>query len=214
MPTKTPWLNISDLLLNRASYFQIYSLIYELVSERKRKFIVREISVFMAIHVNFGLAPHSVKTDHEKAAGASSENYFLFRQNYRACKMRSNYAGVNLPSALCEENKNKISNQITSPMYLQNRSFKAGAHQMEPLSPLISWVNPFPRRFINRTTFFCNSWIAWMRLLPAVWTKTILLSFLSFHWLFPLLARETSSVNCSIYKSTRERVESNGLYGR
>ena len=65
-----------------------------------------------------------------------------------------------------------------------------GAHQMEPLSPLISWVNPFPRRFINRTTFFCNAWIAWMRLLPAVWSKTILLSFLYFHWLFPLLARE------------------------
>ena len=85
---------------------------------------------------------------------------------------------------------------------------------MEPPCPLISWVNPFPRRFINRTIFFCNAWIAWMRLLPAVWSKTILLSFLEFHWLFPLLARETSSGNCSIYKSTRERVDSNGLYGR
>ena len=31
---------------------------------------------------------------------------------------------------------------------------------------------------------------------------------------FPLLACETSSGNCSIYKSTRERVHSNGLYGR
>lgn len=85
---------------------------------------------------------------------------------------------------------------------------------MEPPCPLISWVNPLPRRFINRTTFFCNAWIAWMRLLPAVWSKTILLSFLYFHWLFPLLARETSSGNCSIYKSTRERVDSSGLYGR
>ena len=214
MPTKTPWLNISNLLLNRTSYFQIYSIIYELVCERKRKFIVREIPLFMVIHVNFGLAPHSVQTDHKKAAGASSENYVLFRQNYRACKMRSSCAGVNLPSALCEENKNKISSQVTSPMQLQNRSFKAGAHQMEPLSPLISWVNNFPRRFINRTTFFCNSWIAWMRLLPAVWTKTILLSFLSFHWLFPLLACETLSWDCSINKSTRERVDSNGLYWR
>ena len=90
----------------------------------------------------------------------------------------------------------------------------SGAHQMEPPCPLISGVNPFPRRFINRTTFFCNAWIAWMRLLPAVWSKTILLSFLHFHWLFPLLARETYSGNCSIYKSTRERVDSNGLYGR
>ena len=84
---------------------------------------------------------------------------------------------------------------------------------MEPPCPLISWVNPFPGRFINRTTFFCNAWIAWMRLLPAVWSKTIL-SFLYFHCLFPLLARETSSGNCSIYKSTREMVDSNGLYGR
>ena len=80
----------------------------------------------------------------------------------------------------------------------------SGAHQMEPPCPLISWVNPFPRRFINRTTFFCNAWIAWMRLLPAVWSKTILLSFLHFHGLFPLLARETYSGTCSIYKSTRE----------
>ena len=30
----------------------------------------------------------------------------------------------------------------------------AGAHQMEPPSPLISWVNPFPSRFINRTACF------------------------------------------------------------
>ena len=37
-----------------------------------------------------------------------------------------------------------------------------GAHQMEPPSLLISGVNPFPSRFINRTIFFV------MRLLPAV----------------------------------------------
>ena len=33
----------------------------------------------------------------------------------------------------------------------------AGAHQMELPSPLISWVNPFPSRVINRTIFFCNA---------------------------------------------------------
>ena len=33
-------------------------------------------------------------------------------------------------------------------------SWLAGAHQMEPPSPLISWVNPFPSRFINRTASF------------------------------------------------------------
>ena len=30
----------------------------------------------------------------------------------------------------------------------------SGAHQMEPPSPLISWVNPFSSRFINRTASF------------------------------------------------------------
>ena len=40
------------------------------------------------------------------------------------------------------------------------------------------------------------------------------MSFLYFHWLFPLSARETSSGNRSIYKSTRKRVDSKGLYGR
>ena len=29
-----------------------------------------------------------------------------------------------------------------------------GANQMHPPSPLISWVNPFPSRFINRTACF------------------------------------------------------------
>ena len=35
-----------------------------------------------------------------------------------------------------------------------NDSDNAGAHQLEPLSPLISWVNPFPSSFIFRTAFF------------------------------------------------------------
>ena len=33
-------------------------------------------------------------------------------------------------------------------------SRETGAHQMEPPSPLISWVNPFPSRFITRTACF------------------------------------------------------------
>ena len=81
---------------------------------------------------------------------------------------------------------------------------KPGAHQMELPSPLISWVNPFPNRVINRTIFFCNS-------LESHECTCCLLSFLYFHWLFALLARETSSGNRSIYKSTRERVYSKGL---
>ena len=82
-----------------------------------------------------------------------------------------------------------------------------GAHQMELPAPLISWVNPFPSRVINSTIFFCNA-------LESHECACCLLSFLYFHWLFPLLARETSSVNRSIYKSTRERVDSKGLGGR
>ena len=82
-----------------------------------------------------------------------------------------------------------------------------GAHQMEPPSLLISWVNPYPSRFINRTIFFCNA-------LESHECTCCLLSFLYFHWLFPLSARETSPGNRSIYKSTRERVDSKGLYGR
>ena len=35
-----------------------------------------------------------------------------------------------------------------------NTSEKTGAHQLKPLSPLISGVNPFPSRFINRTARF------------------------------------------------------------
>ena len=35
-----------------------------------------------------------------------------------------------------------------------NTSAKTGAHQLELLSPLISGVNPFPSRFINRTARF------------------------------------------------------------
>ena len=78
---------------------------------------------------------------------------------------------------------------------------------MELPSPLTSWVNPFPSRVINRTIFFCNA-------LESHECAYCLLSFLYFHWLFPLSARETSSGNRSIYKSTRERVDSKGLCGR
>ena len=78
---------------------------------------------------------------------------------------------------------------------------------MELTSPLISWINLFPSRVINRTIFFCNA-------LESHECPCCLLSFLYFHWLFPLLERETSSGNRSIYKSSREKVDSKGLCGR
>ena len=82
-----------------------------------------------------------------------------------------------------------------------------GAHQMAQPSLSISWVNPFPSRFINRTIFFCNA-------LESHECACCLLSFFYFHWLFALSACKTSPGNRSIYKSTRERVDSKGLYGR
>ena len=80
-------------------------------------------------------------------------------------------------------------------------------HQMELPTPLISWVNPFPGRVINRTIFFCDA-------LESHECACCLLSFLYFHWLFPLSACETFPGNRSIYKSTRERVDPNGLYNQ
>ena len=90
-----------------------------------------------------------------------------------------------------------------------SQSTKPGAHQMELPSPLISWVNPFPSIVINtgRTIFFWNA-------LQLHECACCLLSFLYFHWLFPLLASKISSGSRSIYKSNRERIDSKGLYGK
>ena len=92
-----------------------------------------------------------------------------------------------------------------------NEPFWQTGKKQEPTrelpSPLISWVNPFPSRVINRTIFFCNA-------LELHECACCLLSFLYFHWLFPLSARKISPGNRSIYKSTRKRVDSKGLYGR
>ena len=46
------------------------------------------------------------------------------------------------------------------------------------------------------------------------WCRTIALSLRRCDWLFPLSKCEASSGNCSDYKSTRERADSKGLYGR
>ena len=51
-------------------------------------------------------------------------------------------------------------------------------------------------------------------LFPAAWWSTTALSFRRCDWLFSSYAREVSSGNRSNYKSTRERVECKGLYGR
>ena len=103
--------------------------------------------------------------------------------------------------------KENIILPVFSHLTVNAFKLQSGAHQMELPSPLISWVNPFPSRVINRTIFFCNA-------LESNECACCLLSFLYFHWLFPLSARETSSGNRSIYKSTRARVGSKGLCGR
>ena len=84
------------------------------------------------------------------------------------------------------------------------------------LHSFLAGVNPFPSRFIHRTIFFCNA------LESHEWAFCLLFgkkcrqchcAFLYFYRLFPLSARETSSGNRSIYKSTRKTVDSKGLYG-
>ena len=94
--------------------------------------------------------------------------------------------------------------QIGGPTLIHNtRSPSDGAS----ISINFLSCNPFPSRFINRTIFFCY-------VLESDECACCLLSFLYFHWLFPLSAREASSGNSSIYKSIRDRVDPKGLCGR
>ena len=75
--------------------------------------------------------------------------------------------------------------------------------------------------FTNRKFYFCSHRIFRVFFLngkrpgfPAVSWSTIEVSFSRCDWLFPPSAREVSPGNRSNYKSTRERVDSKGLYGR
>ena len=71
--------------------------------------------------------------------------------------------------------------------------------------PLISGVYPILSIFINGTIFFCNVLFAYCLMQDN--TTVISLFFL-------FSTRETSLENCSIYKSARQRVDSNCLYGK
>ena len=65
------------------------------------------------------------------------------------------YQGTGL--SMFQPGENGTSVCYLSPHFrTENQNF-SGAHQMEPPSPLISWVNPLPSRFISRTIFFCNT---------------------------------------------------------
>ena len=52
-----------------------------------------------------------------------------------------------------------------------------GAHQMEPPSSLISWVNPFPSRFINRTACFPHPISSNLSCNPCLWYYDELVHF-------------------------------------
>ena len=63
---------------------------------------------------------------------------------------------------LCQDNNNYSVNDNYSEWIWMLRipliySFVPGAYQMEPPSPLISWVKLFASRFINRTIFLWNA---------------------------------------------------------
>ena len=77
---KIPWLTeifLSFCLISLSNPSFLFSDLFSYLSMncfasvRKRKFIVGEISLFRAIRVDYGVAQHSVRTDHKKAAGAS-----------------------------------------------------------------------------------------------------------------------------------------------
>ena len=86
---------------------------------------------------------------------------------------------------------------------------------MEPWSLLISWVNPFPSRFINSPIFFCNA------LESHECTCCLLFDERQYHFHFSICigsflcqrAKPPHAGKRSIYKSTRERVDSKGLDG-
>ena len=50
-----------------------------------------------------------------------------------------------------------MKNQRYYGCFVRIINVETGAHQMEPQSPLISWLNPLPSRFINRTILFWNA---------------------------------------------------------
>ena len=58
--------------------------------------------------------------------------------------------GIRNPETETETEYGFVSVFLAVPLNI----YLTGAHQMEPPSPLISWVKPFPSRFTNRTACF------------------------------------------------------------
>ena len=93
---------------------------------------------------------------------------------------------------------------------------------MEPPSPLISWVNPFPSRFINRTAFFPRkvSYFLESRMPPwknkVGWSRTqkpvlqpfsffIIRPFLSFNSRWDLGIMKRKLINCTRLRLSMKR---------
>ena len=79
---------------------------------------------------------------------------------------------------------------------------------MGPPNPLISRVNPFPSRSINRTIVFCNA------LAACCLTEDNATVISPFSLALSSISARNLLREQFIYKSTRERVDSKGLYGR
>ena len=86
-----------------------------------------------------------------------------------------------------------------------------GAHQMEPQSPLISWVNPFPSRFINRTISkgLCGRWRlhlmgSWLNTVCS--TKSLRVMKSSCLHKFYLLTRKLVGNACRCVNSSNHRL--------
>ena len=127
MPTKTPWLNISVLLLHnfvkesqtRASYFQINSLSMNWFAQQGN-----ESSLFGKFPFSepfmWTMDWHNTQCELiiKRPPWHQFNNSFLFIQNYHACKTRSNYAGMKF----VKKTKTKyLVMQVMAPMQLQNR---------------------------------------------------------------------------------------------
>ena len=130
-----------------------------------------------------------------KSLGHCSVRWVLKKQImpiYEKAKHGKHYQGcclMKIPKNLSSSQISNLGAKATvlgAQKYLQNIAIgkckTPGAHQMKPPSVLISWVNPFPSRFVDRNIFFCNA-------LESHECACCLLSFRCFHWLSSSSAR-------------------------
>ena len=71
-------------------------------------------------------------------------------------------------SHTCRVLKYCIFFQMTTKEFVES-----GAHQLEPPSALIPWVNPFPSRFIDRTAYFLKNVLYFREFRMSPWKSKV-----------------------------------------